>query len=91
MEMEIKVYGSEDCPYCRNLKKYLKILRVPYNYVDVDDEKNEKEYLECINVVGHSMIPLVKINENYLSPDKEFNSIPEAVKIIFSEYKKSKK
>lgn len=89
--MEIKIYGSEECPYCKKLKKYLKILRVPYNYVDVDDEKNEKEYLDAINIVGHNMIPLVKIDESFLSPDKEFTSIPEAVKIIFEQYRKGKK
>ena len=86
--MEIKVYGSEECPYCRKLKKYLKILRVPFHYVDIDLKENEKEYYEVVNKVGHIMIPLIKVDDDFMSPDKEFNSIGEAVKILFSKYQK---
>ena len=86
--MEIKIYGSEECPYCRKLKKYLKILRVPFHYVDIDLKENEKEYYEVVNKVGHIMIPLIKVDDDFMSPDKEFNSIGEAVKILFSKYQK---
>ena len=88
--MEIKIYGSEECPYCRRLKKYLKVLRIPFIYVDVDVKENEKEYLEVINKVGHHMIPVVKINDDFMSPDKEFTSIEGAVQTIFGKYFKRK-
>lgn len=89
--MEIKIYGSNECPYCNSLKKYLKMLRIPFNYIDVDSEENEKEYLEIINIVGHNMIPVIKIGDQIMSPDKEFESIPEAVKKVFRIYSKRKK
>jgi len=89
--MEIKIYGSNECPYCNKLKKYLKVLRVPFMYVDVDLEENEKEYFEVINTVGHQMIPVIKIDGNFMSPDKDFESIPEAVKKVFTIYSKQKK
>lgn len=86
--MEIKVYGSEECPYCRKLKKYLKVLRIPFRYVDIDLNENEKEYLDAINTVGHQFIPLIKVDDTFMSPDKDFESIGEAVKILFSKYHK---
>lgn len=89
--MEIKIYGSNECPYCNSLKKYLKILRVPFNYVDVDLQENEKEYLSVINKLGHYNIPVIKINDKFMSPEVEFESIPEAVKKVFKEYQKFKK
>lgn len=89
MKMEIKVYGSEECPYCRRLKKYFKMLRIPFEYVDVDLSENEKEYYDVINTLGHQMIPVIKIDNEFLSPDKEFESIGEAVKIVFGRYRNS--
>lgn len=88
--MEIKVYGSNECPYCKSLKRYLKILRIPFHYVDVDESENEKEYIEVINHVGHNMIPVVKVDNEFMSPNKEFETIPDAVKILFAKYRKSK-
>lgn len=89
--MDIKIYGSNECPYCNSLKKYLKTLRIPFHYVDVDLNENEKEYFEVINTLGHNMIPVVKLDDKFMSPEREFSSIPEAVKIIFTEHQKSKK
>lgn len=86
--MEIKVYGSEECPYCRRLKKYLKILRIPFQYVDIDLEENEKEYIDVINKVNHNMIPVIKIDDKFMSPDEDFESIGDAVKKVFSIYRK---
>lgn len=88
MQMEIKIYGSNECPYCRRLKKYLKMLRIPFKYVDVDLTENEKEYLEVINTLNHNMIPVVKIDDKFMSPDVDFESIGEAVKKIFTIYRK---
>lgn len=89
--MEIKVYGSNECPYCNLLKRYLKMLKVPFIYVDVDQNENEKEYIEVINILNHTLIPVVKIDGEFMSPEKEFNTIAEAVKKIFIKYWKEKK
>jgi glutaredoxin len=89
--MEIKVYGSEECPYCRKLKKYLKVLRIPFNYVDIDQKENEKEYIEVINKVGHQMIPVIRVDEDFMSPDKEFTTIEGAIKTLFGKYYKREK
>lgn len=90
--MEIKVYGSNECPHCKNLKRYLKILRIPFTYVDVDLTLNESEYSDVIKELKHNMIPVIKIDGRFMSPDVDFDSISGAVKQIFNIYKnKSKK
>jgi len=86
--MEIKVYGSNDCKYCNSLKKYLKILRVKHDFIDIDLKENEEEYHKLSNELGHNYIPVIKVGDEYLSPEKEFNTIAEAVKIIFIKSKK---
>lgn len=87
---EVKVYGSNECPYCNSLKKYLKILRIKFAYIDIDLKENEEEYHLLSNKIGNNYIPVVTIGDEILSPEKEFNSIPEAVKIIFSKTKLKK-
>ena len=54
-------------------------------------KENEKEYFDVINTLGHTMIPVVKIDDKFMSPDREFSSIPDAVRLIFAEHQKNKK
>ena len=85
---EVKVYGSNECPYCNSLKKYLKILRIKHDFIDIDLKENEEEYHKVSNELGHNFIPVIKIDDYFLSPEKDFETIAEAVKKIFIASKK---
>jgi glutaredoxin len=87
-KVKIKVYGSNDCKYCINLKKYLKILRIKHDFIDIDLKENEEEYHKVSNELGHNFIPVIKINDDFLSPERDFETISEAVKKIFIASKK---
>lgn len=86
----VKIYGSNECPYCNSLKKYLKILRVNFDYVDIDLKENEEEYHLLANKIGSYYIPVIVIDDEILSPEKEFNTIPEAIKLVVMKTKLKK-
>ncbi len=86
--MELKIYKTPDCPYCIQLQKILDLLRIPYIDIDVDDIKNQDEYNNVVQIVDHFNIPVIKIDDRYLSPNKDFMTIPEAANIIFKIIKK---
>lgn len=81
--MEIKIYGSNECPYCNKLKSYLSILRIKYDYIDVDLKENESEYFSVVKETNNTFIPVVKMGEKLYLPERDFNTIPEMVKKIF--------
>jgi len=81
--MEIKIYTMEHCPYCRQLKRMLDILKIDYIDVNIDADDVKKEYADAKKVVNSDLIPLIKIGDNYLVPEKDFKSVPECANIIF--------
>ena len=54
----IKVYGAPWCPDCRRSKQFLGEQRVPYQWIDVDQEPEAMRYLEEING-GKQTIPTI--------------------------------
>lgn len=88
MSKEVKIYGSDECPYCEKLKKYLKILRIDFKYINVDLDQNKGEYEKIVEKIGHTFIPTISIDGKMISPEEDFKTIPEAVKIIVLDLKK---
>ncbi|MCC2251457.1 MAG: glutaredoxin family protein [Bacillota bacterium] len=73
----IIVYGTEWCSYCVKLKKWLKENNYGYEFKDIDNEENNKEF-DTLEVQG---IPFVIINDNKSTHTVEgFN--PEKIKKI---------
>lgn len=54
---EVKMYGASWCGPCYAVKSYLEQNKVPFRYLDIDDEKNFAEFLG----EGGTSIPLVII------------------------------
>jgi len=57
---KIIVYTSEDCSYCRELKKWLMEQNITYTNMDVNDSDVAKEFKKY-NSPG---IPLIIVNDN---------------------------
>lgn len=58
----VKVYSSENCRYCRDLKTYLDKKGIVYEIADVNSsEKNARELFE---VSGQSGVPVTVAGDN---------------------------
>ena len=54
----ITVYGAPWCPDCRRSKQFLGELRVPYEWIDIDNDEAAREYVSSINS-GKQIIPTI--------------------------------
>ena len=54
----ITVYGAPWCPDCRRAKQFLGEQRVPYKWVDIDQEEAGRKYVQKIND-GKQIIPTI--------------------------------
>lgn len=54
----IVVYGAPWCPDCRASKQFLGEQRVPYRWVDVDQDEEAREYVQQVND-GKQIIPTI--------------------------------
>ena len=68
--MNVKVYSTPTCVYCKTLKNYLEKNDVKFEVIDVS--KDEKELQRMIKISGQMGVPVVEIdNEVIVGFDKE--------------------
>jgi len=58
--MEIKVYSTPTCPYCRMVKDYLEAKGVAFVNYDVSQDKDALD--EMVKLSGQMGVPVVVIN-----------------------------
>ena len=58
--MEIKVYSTSTCPYCKSAKDYLKSKGLSYQDIDVSGDQAKAE--EMVKVSGQMGVPVIVIN-----------------------------
>jgi thioredoxin reductase (NADPH) len=59
-EGEIVVYGAPWCPDCKRSKKFLAEHRVPYRWVDIDQDAAALSYVEQVQNGGRT-IPMIEV------------------------------
>ena len=57
-EAKITVYGAPWCPDCKRSKQFLGEQRVPYNWVDIDQDEEGRSYVQQVNN-GRQIIPTI--------------------------------
>ncbi len=57
-EAKITVYGTPWCPDCKQSKQFLGEQRVPYNWVDIDQDEEGRRYVQQANN-GRQIIPTI--------------------------------
>ena len=55
---KIIVYGAPWCPDCRRAKQFLGEQRVPYSWVDIDEDEEARSYVQGVND-GKQIIPTI--------------------------------
>jgi thioredoxin reductase (NADPH) len=57
-EANITVYGAPWCPDCRRSKQFLGEQRIPYNWVDIDEDEEGRKRVQAVND-GKQIIPTI--------------------------------
>jgi thioredoxin reductase (NADPH) len=58
----IKLYGAPWCPDCRRSKKFLADQRIPFEYVDIEQQTEFQAYVEKVNN-GKRIIPTIVFDD----------------------------
>lgn len=58
--MSVKVYSTPTCPWCVTAKKYLSEKNVPYEDIDVSQDRNAA--MEMVQKSGQRGVPVLDIN-----------------------------
>lgn len=56
---EIKVYGAPWCPDCKRAKKFLGEQRVGYDWIDIEEDKNGREFVEELQNGGRTIPTII--------------------------------
>ena len=57
-DAKITVYGAPWCPDCRRSKQFLGEQRIPFSWVDIDQDQEGREYVQRANE-GRQIIPTI--------------------------------
>lgn len=62
-EMQIKIYGKENCPWCDKAKEFLDLAKIEYQYIDI----NEPGAFDFVTkTLGAKTVPAILINEEFI-------------------------
>jgi len=68
--MEVKVYSTPTCPYCKKAKEYLSSKGTSYQDIDVSSNKTAAD--EMVKLSGQMSVPVITIDGNIIKGfDKE--------------------
>ena len=62
-EANITVYGAPWCPDCKRAKQFLGQQRVPYEWVDIDQDEEARQYVQQANK-GKQIIPTIVFEDD---------------------------
>ncbi|HMQ35594.1 MAG TPA: glutaredoxin domain-containing protein [Chloroflexaceae bacterium] len=57
-DQNIVVYGTSWCPDCRRAQRVFELNRVPYTYVNIEDNEEAAEYVVRVNN-GYRSVPTI--------------------------------
>lgn len=62
--VKVTIYGAEWCPPCHTAKQYLTSRKVPYDYINVDE--NPEQGRDIAMKTGWTAIPIIQIGKEYI-------------------------
>ena len=63
MDDQIKIYGTSWCPDCARAKQVFNKLKVSFEWINIDQDKNSAAYVEKINR-GFKSVPTILFPDN---------------------------
>jgi glutaredoxin len=80
----IRIYTSDNCEYCKELKEKLEKENIKFFDVNVDEDKNKDECKKIFKFVNEPVIPIIIKKPHVLVPKKSFHTIDQAIHLIKS-------
>ncbi len=62
--MNVKVYSTPTCPYCRMAKNYFHSKKI--DFVDIDVSQNSEKAQEMMDLSGQMGVPVIVIGEDVI-------------------------
>ncbi len=66
-DIEVAVYGTEWCGDCKRSKQFLGEQRIPYRWIDVEDDQEGLAFIERVQNGGHSVPTIVLPDQRILT------------------------
>lgn len=63
---EVTVYGATFCGYCTRVKDFLTRMKIPFTYVDIEDDSFDKQHLVTVIAPGAKTIPIVTVDGEWI-------------------------
>lgn len=77
----IKIYTIPECPYCSELKEFLKLENIEFTEINVLLEENKEEYKKIFEKTQSDEVPIIKVGKQLLVPNVSFHTIRESVEL----------
>jgi mycoredoxin len=55
---QIKIYGTKWCPDCFRAKQVFERLKIPFTWIDIENDKQALEYVQKVNG-GYQSVPTI--------------------------------
>lgn len=78
----VRLYTIENCPYCNELKTFLKNESIEFVEIDVNKPENEAEFNKLYEITKCDDVPMVKVGNQLLIPHTSFRSINECRDLV---------
>lgn len=62
--MDVKIYSTPTCPYCKRAKNYLSSKNIAFQDIDVSKDKDASR--EIVEISGQMGVPVIVINEEVI-------------------------
>jgi glutaredoxin-like YruB-family protein len=63
--MNVKIYSTPECPYCKNAKAFLKANNIEYE--DIDVSASDEKLKEMTDLSGQMGVPVIDVDGKILS------------------------
>ena len=84
--MKIKVYGTSSCGYCNMTQQWLTENHIPYEYINLDDDKKKQSFYQ---EYAFKTVPQIFIDSEHIGGYNQMMSMRLRIlsenKIIFDE------
>ena len=83
MKKEIKVYTSETCAYCKNVKELLNKKKVEFE--EKPNKENREAWVQIQRLTGLAIFPTVVVGDNYYIPGRDFNNPEQLLTMLMAD------
>ena len=77
----MKIYGASWCGDCKRILYFLGSRNIKFEYVDIDQDPDAKDYVASVNPNGFASIPVVEIDKVKILIEPTVSELEDALKL----------